>query len=89
MLPSPDLLSPLLVFDSQLEMSGVVEKEGMERSSEDLGREEISGKEEEDAMERLQEACGVVGCVLARNTPDGAVNVAKMIYLGLVALQHR
>ncbi|XP_045102172.1 amidophosphoribosyltransferase-like isoform X3 [Portunus trituberculatus] len=37
----------------------------------------------------LREACGVIGCMLARSTPDGMVNVARMIYLGLVALQHR
>lgn len=39
--------------------------------------------------EELREACGVIGCMLARSTPDGVVNVARMIYLGLVALQHR
>lgn len=44
---------------------------------------------DEQAAEELREACGVIGCVLARNTPEGIVNVAKMIYLGLVALQHR
>ena len=47
------------------------------------------GDVDEQAEEELREACGVIGCVLARNTPEGMVNVAKMIYLGLVALQHR
>ncbi|XP_050719052.1 amidophosphoribosyltransferase-like isoform X1 [Eriocheir sinensis] len=65
-------------------------KKAMERSREDRAREERRAEEEEEEEERrLQEACGVVGCVLARNSPDGTVNVAKMIYLGLVALQHR
>ncbi|XP_042875268.1 amidophosphoribosyltransferase-like isoform X2 [Penaeus japonicus] len=39
--------------------------------------------------EELREACGVFGCVVARNTPEGSVNAAQVIYLGLVALQHR
>ncbi|XP_063608996.1 amidophosphoribosyltransferase-like, partial [Penaeus indicus] len=48
------------------------------------------GSAEEGADEdELREACGVFGCVVARNTPEGSVNVAQVIYLGLVALQHR
>ncbi|ROT85473.1 putative amidophosphoribosyltransferase-like [Penaeus vannamei] len=39
--------------------------------------------------EELREACGVFGCVVARNTPEGSVNASQVIYLGLVALQHR
>lgn len=88
-LPSgtPKQLSPELVLHPRvLKMSESV-KEAMERSREDCEREERGADEEEER--RLQEACGVIGCVLARNTSDGTVNVAKMIYLGLVALQHR
>ncbi|XP_037798533.1 amidophosphoribosyltransferase-like [Penaeus monodon] len=48
------------------------------------------GSADEGADEdELREACGVFGCVVARNTPEGSVNVAQVVYLGLVALQHR
>ncbi|XP_071551404.1 amidophosphoribosyltransferase-like [Panulirus ornatus] len=43
----------------------------------------------EDAEEDLREACGVFGCVLAKDSSPSTVSVAHVIYLGLVALQHR
>ncbi|CAL4148017.1 unnamed protein product, partial [Meganyctiphanes norvegica] len=42
-----------------------------------------------EGTDELRDACGVFGCVLAKQTEAEAVNVAQSIYLGLVALQHR
>ncbi|KAK8745735.1 hypothetical protein OTU49_000352 [Cherax quadricarinatus] len=39
--------------------------------------------------EGLREACGVFGCVVAKDAAHDTINVAHVIYLGLVALQHR
>ena len=36
----------------------------------------------------MREACGVFGCVAAGDWPTN-VDVAHLLYLGLVALQHR
>lgn len=46
--------------------------------------------EESDGDGELREECGVFGCVLAKaEAGQDLVNVAQVIYLGLVALQHR
>lgn len=45
--------------------------------------------EDSNSGEELREACGVFGCVLAKDAPDDSVSPAHIIYLGLVALQHR
>lgn len=60
----------------------------------DSGREKTAGGgwgniAGDPPEEQLREACGVFGCVLAKDAPPGSVNLAQVIYLGLVALQHR
>ncbi|KAK7074888.1 hypothetical protein SK128_002805 [Halocaridina rubra] len=45
--------------------------------------------DDEVADSKLREACGVFGCVLAKDAPLDTVSIAQVIYLGLVALQHR
>lgn len=55
------------------------------------GRDGVSWGNLEDPAESegLREACGVFGCVLTKDADPQAVNVAHVIYVGLVALQHR
>ncbi|RXG73950.1 Amidophosphoribosyltransferase, partial [Armadillidium vulgare] len=45
--------------------------------------------EEFSESRKLEESCGVIGCVLAEHVSQSSVNVAHTIFLGLVSLQHR
>lgn len=42
----------------------------------------------EETSEELREACGIFGCIANGEWPTN-LDVAHIIYLGLIALQHR
>lgn len=69
--------------------SALVEGAASERNFSEGSGSVWGNLDAEDKNEELREACGVFGCVTAQDCPAGVVNVAQVIYLGLVALQHR
>jgi len=53
----------------------------MEFPSDDASQQQNSD------FDGLKDACGVFACILSEGVKD--VNVANVVYLGLIALQHR